>query len=74
MADIPEVNRKNHNIMSINFQNIPGAQIVTIQKIITMIDNPIITEYGQDCICLFSSMNLFFIKNKVISHYILKFL
>jgi hypothetical protein len=58
MADIPDVNRKNHNITSINFQNMLGAHIVTIQKIITTIDNPIINEYGQACICLFTSINL----------------
>ena len=49
-ADIHEVNRKNHNIMSINLQNILGEQIVIIQKIITTIHKPIINEYGRDCI------------------------
>jgi len=58
MADIPDVNRKNHNIISINFQNILGAHIVIIQKIITTMDNPIINEYGQVCI-LFHSINSF---------------
>jgi len=58
IAEIPDVNRKNPNIISINFQNIPGAHIVIIQKTITAMDNPIINEYGQACICLFHSINL----------------
>lgn len=58
IAEIPEVNKKNPNTISINFQNTPGAHIVIIQKIITTIANPIIKECGQACTCLFSSMNL----------------
>ena len=38
MADIPDVNKKNQSIISINFQNIPGAHIVIIQKMITIIE------------------------------------
>ena len=50
MADIPVVNRKNHNTISINFQNILGAHIVIIQKIITMMDKLINNQYGRACV------------------------
>ena len=49
IADIPEVNKKNHNIISINFQNILGEQIVTIQKIIIIIDRDSINQKGRTC-------------------------
>jgi hypothetical protein len=49
MADIPVVNKKNHNTISINFQNMLGAHIVIIQKIITMIDKLINNQYGRAC-------------------------
>ena len=52
IADIPDVNKKNHKIISMNFQNIPGANIVIIQKTVITMDNPIIREYDQDCACL----------------------
>ena len=54
IADTPVVNKKNHSIISINFQKILGEHIVIIQKIIITIDRPIINEYGQDCILLAS--------------------
>ena len=65
MADIPVVNKKNHNTISINFQNILGAHIVIIQKIITMIDKLINNQYGRACVWLLFSMFYQFIKNKV---------
>ena len=48
-ADTPAVNKKNHNIISINFQNILGEQIVTIQKIIITTDNDSISQNGRAC-------------------------
>ena len=49
MADIPEVNKKNHNIISINFQNMLGEHIVTTQKIITIIARESINQNGRTC-------------------------
>lgn len=48
-ADIPAVNKKNHSIISINFQNILGEQIVIIQKMIIMIDSDSISQNGRAC-------------------------
>ena len=56
IADIPVVNKKNHNTISINFQNILGAHIVIIQKIITMIERLIINRYGRACAWLLFSI------------------
>lgn len=48
-ADIQAINKKNHNIISINFQNILGEQMVTIQKIIIIIDRDSISQNGRAC-------------------------
>jgi len=42
--------RKNHRIMSINFQNTLGAQTVMIQKMIIMIAKENINQNGRDCL------------------------
>ena len=42
--------RKNHRIMSINFQNILGEQIVMIQNIIMIAANDISNQNGRACL------------------------
>ena len=63
MADIPEINKKNPNIISINFQNMLGDIIVIIQNIIITIESPIISEYGRDC--MYFLFHILTLKNKV---------
>jgi hypothetical protein len=59
MADIPEVNKKNHNIISTNFQNMLGEHIVIIQKIIIIIARESINQKGQTCFLVISSIQKF---------------
>lgn len=47
IADIPPVNKKNHNITSTMFQNKLGEQIVIIQKIIINIESHNINRDGH---------------------------
>ncbi len=56
MADIPEINKKNPNIISINFQNMLGAHIVTIQKIIIKIESHNINQAGRCCLVSLSAI------------------
>ena len=63
MADIPEINKKNPNIISINFQNMLGDIIVIIQNIIITIESPIISECGRDC--MYFLFHILTLKNKV---------
>ena len=42
--------RKNHKMMSMNFQNILGEQIVMIQNIIMMAANDISNQNGRVCL------------------------
>jgi len=56
IADIPEVSKKNHNIISINFQNILGEYIVIIQKIIIIVARESINQKGRTCFHVTSSI------------------
>jgi hypothetical protein len=49
-ADIQAINKKIHSIISINFQNMLGEQMVIIQKMIIMIDSDSISQNGRACL------------------------
>lgn len=49
--------KKNHNMMSMNFQKTPGQQIVIIQDMITNIAKDISNQNGRDCLLSEFAMN-----------------
>ena len=49
MAAVHAKIRKNHKMMSMNFQNILGEQIVMIQNIIMIVPKEISDQNGQVC-------------------------
>jgi hypothetical protein len=57
IADIHVITRKNQRIISTNFRNTAGEQIVMIPKIIIITDNDTSNQNGRDCLLSEFAMN-----------------